>query len=165
MYAACPQSLAEALPVPAVVLVECNSQHRPLQLDLVGLYRASEYRRHGQLDGEAVGSEKSILKIGGGIGNAHLVEAEIGCRQQVQVDCAANPHLAPQETRGLLLDHAAIAVPVDEIGNRKQCSDDRDQKDCNGDKEIAHSPTPPVGSPVQLRSSPSLRRPPVLGGA
>src|SRR5204863_3184906 len=124
---------AEALPVPAVVLVERDPQHRPLQLDLVGLHRASEQRRHGQLDAETLGSEKSVLQVDGGVGNAHLLEAEIGSRQQVQIDRAPHSYLTLQETRGLLLEHTAIAVPVDEVGDRKERAYNRDQKDGNGD--------------------------------
>ncbi len=146
------EHLAEALPVPAVAAVERQAQDRPLQLDLVGLDHAADHRGYGELDGKAVGAEKRLLEVDGRVGNAHLLEAEIGGREQVQVDRTAHPDLAAEQARGLLLEHAAIAVPVDEIRNGEQRTDDGDQKDCDGDDDIAHPPTPPAGWRGRVRS-------------
>ena len=145
-----------------------------MQLDLVGLHHAPDDRRYGELDGEAVGPKKRLLKVDGRVGDAHLLQAEIGAREQVQIDRAADPDLAAQQAGGLLLEHAAIAVPIDEVGNGEERADNGDQKDCDGDDEIAHSPTPHVGwggrgrrgrrqrplparSPAPNRIEPSLR--------
>ena len=138
------QHLAEGLPVPAALVVERQAQHRPLELDLVGLDGAPEQRGHRELHGEAVGPEKRLLEVDGGVGNAHLLETEVGRRQQVQIDGAADAHLAAEQARGLLLEHAAVAVPVDEIGHREQRADHGDQEDCQGDEEIAHRAPPSV---------------------
>ena len=75
-------------------------------------------------------AEKRLLQVDGGVGDAHLLEAEIGGRQQVQIDGAADSHLAAEQARGLLLEHAAVAVPVDEIGDGEQRADNGDEEDC-----------------------------------
>ena len=82
-------------------------------------------------------------EVGRGVGDAHLLEAEIGGRQQVQLDVAVDLHLAADDARGLLLEIAAIAVPVDEIRNGEQRADDGYDKDGNGDEQVVHRPAPP----------------------
>ena len=110
----------ERAPVAAAVGIDGEAQHRPLKLDLVGFQNALQERRHRQLHGEAVGAEKRLARRRRRIGDAQLVEAHVGSRQQAYVDVAADAHLAAKDAGRLLLEHAAITVPIDEIRHREQ---------------------------------------------
>ena len=79
------------------------------------------------------------VEVGRGVGDAHLLQAEIGGRQQVQLDVAVDLHLAADDARGLLLEVAAIAVPVDEVGDGEQRADDGYDEDGDGDEQVVHA--------------------------
>ena len=57
---------------------------------------------------------------GGRAADAQLLEMDIRRRQQPQADVAGHAHVAAQDARGLLFQHAAIAVPVDRIRQAEQ---------------------------------------------
>jgi hypothetical protein len=146
------ERLAETLPVPAIAFVDGKAQGGAMQLHLVGLHHAAKHRWDGELHGQALAPEESILEIDGGVRDAHLFQTEVGGREHVQRHGAAHPDLAAQKARRLLLEHAAIAVPVDEIGHSKERARDRDHKDSYGDEELAHAPAlPPAKLALSMR--------------
>ena len=71
----------------------------------------------------------------------------------------ADANLAAQKARGLVLEHAAIGVPVDEIGDGEQGANDGDAEYGEADEEIAHR-LPPRAQPAALARArvPSCRR-------
>ena len=152
------QGLGEALPVPAAIRVECNAQDRVLELDFVRLHRPAEQRRNGELDAEAFGLEEVLGKVRRRIGNSHLAQAEVGGRQQVELDVAVDLHVSADDVLGFLLENAAIAVPVDEMGDRKQRPDDRYDEDGNGNEQVVHGAAPMRPAAPELHACASSRR-------
>ncbi len=145
------QRLGEALPVPGALRVERQAQHGALELDLVHLHHPAEQRCDRQLDAQAVGLEEVPAEIRRPIADAHLLQAEVGARQQIEFHVAVDLHLAADDVLRLLLEPAAIAVPVDEIGNCEQCRDHRYDEDRNGNEQVIHGAAPRVGA-AGLRS-------------
>ncbi len=128
----------QASPVAAALDIDGQAQNRLLQLDLVGLYDAFEQGRHGKPHGEAVGAEKRLAGGGRRIGDPDLVEAHEGRRQKAHVDVAAHAHLAAQNAGRLLLEYAAVSVPVDKVGNRKQRGERKRDEAGDVEKPVAH---------------------------
>ena len=72
------------------------------------------------------------------VGDAQLLEAHVGRRQQADVDVATDAHLAAEDARRLLLEDAAVAVPVDEVGNGEQRREGERDQPRDVKKPVAH---------------------------
>ena len=151
---------AEHAPVAAALGVEREAQLGARQLDLVGLDDALEQRRNRQPHGETLGAEERLAGSGG-VGDAQLLEAHEGRRQQAHVDVAADPHLTAEDARRLLLEDAAVSVPVDEVGNRKQCRERKRDQAGYVKKPVAHLPLrdPLLRVPLCEKAKQGPRRP------
>ncbi len=126
-------------PVPDAVLVDRELHRRALQLHLIGLEHAAQKRGHGEVHDEALGPEDRRAALAAGVGNPELLEAHERGGQEAQVDRAADAHLAAEDARGLLLEHAAIAVPVDEIRHREEHRERHHEKAGEVEKRVVHS--------------------------
>ncbi len=133
-----PGSDGKAAPVTGAFGIDREAQHRLFQHDLVGLDDAFQERRRGEAHREAFGAEERLAGGAGRIGDAQLLEAHVGRRQQAHVDVAADTDFAPENACRLLLEHAAIAVPIDEIGNGKQRREGQRDQPRNIKKPVIH---------------------------
>src|SRR5262249_10979144 len=61
---------------------------------------------------------------------------------EVELDVAVHLDVAPDDVLCLLLEDGAVAVPVDEMRNGEQRTQDGDDKDGNGDEQIVHGAAP-----------------------
>src|SRR5690606_7720995 len=89
----------------------------------------------------------------------HLLDPEVGRWQKMQLDVTINLHRTPDDAPCLVLEDAAVAVPVDEMGHGEQRTDDRDDKDGNGNKQVVHWAVPHmnvVGLTASARSGLSI---------
>ena len=121
----------EVRPVAAALTVQNQRQDGPVKFDLVGFKHAAQQRRSRQPHREAVGTYERFAGLPGRVGEPNLFKPDIRCRQKPQIDGAANPDIAAQDLRGLLLENAAITVPVNEIGHREERRQNHHQKATN----------------------------------
>ncbi len=110
----------EAAPVAAALGIDSEAEHRLFEHDFVGFDDALEQRGDRQAHGEAVGAEERLAGGAARVGDAQLLEAHVGRGKQAHVDVAADAHVAAEDARRLLFEDAAVAVPVDEMGDGEQ---------------------------------------------
>ena len=72
------------------------------------------------------------------VGDAKLLEAHVGRRQEADVDVAADTHLAAEDAGRFLLEHAPVSVPVDEIRDGEQRRKGEGEQPRDVKKPVAH---------------------------
>ena len=90
--------------------------------------------RHGKFQVEVVDPHADRSVVGPDDG---LVEHDIGCRQQLEVDGAADRHFLAERVRQPRLHESALAVPVYEVRRRQRRRQHDDQDDGKHGEEVA----------------------------
>ncbi len=125
-------------PIHLAISIQSKAQRKLIQLDLAGLNLAAQQRRYRQRHTERARACRGGLEAAGAIRDADPLEANLGHRQDGEVDIALDPHGPTRELAGLGLEHCAVFVPVDDIRRGKGRGENDDQQRCDGRKQSVH---------------------------
>ena len=124
--------------LPGLRRAELDQDFGMQQLHFAGLDLPLQQRRDRQPQREGIGTNGRLAEAAVLVRDAHILEAEVGRRQETEIDAAADPHLAADENRGLLLEHVAIAVPIDKQRHGKQRRTHTDHHGTDEQEHVVH---------------------------